>query len=141
MIKFRNFDQIEHKYAFEDAVAGADTFNGAFGAVTSGSFAVAADGTKVIMQAEDGDNAGLPKYPITKGEHVRVLDLTKLAGEELEIYDYPLPDTVAVGNKLTATADGVLKVNSSVGTKLNLEVKSVIGNKQGVVVVVNGATA
>lgn len=141
MLKFRNFDQIEHKYAFEDAVAGADTFNGAFGAVTAGSFAVTADGTKVIMQAEDGDNAGLPKYPITKGEHVRVLDLTKLAGEELEIYDYPLPDTVAVGNKLTATADGALKVNSSTGTKLNLEVKSVIGNKQGVVVVVNGATA
>ena len=27
MIKFRNFDQIEHKYAFEDAVASADTFN------------------------------------------------------------------------------------------------------------------
>ena len=55
MIKFRNFDQIEHKYAFEDAVVGADTFNGAFGAVTSGTFAVAEDGTKVIMQAEDGD--------------------------------------------------------------------------------------
>ena len=53
MIKFRNFDQIEHKYAFEDAVAGADTFNGAFGAVTSGTFAVTEDGTKVIMQAED----------------------------------------------------------------------------------------
>lgn len=141
MIKFRNFDQIEHKYAFEDAVAGVDTFNGAFGTVSAGSFAVAEDGTKVIMQAEDGDNAGLPKYPIAKGEHVRVLDLTKLAGEELEIYDYPLPDGVTVKNKLTAKADGSLEVNSSVSTELNLEVKSVIGNKQGVVVLVNGATA
>lgn len=141
MVKFRNFDQIEHKYAFEDAIAGADTFNGAFGAVTSGTFAVAEDGTKVIMLAEDGDNAGLPKYPIAKGEHVRVLDVAKLAGEELEVYDYPLPDEVAVGNKLTATADGSLEVNASVSTELNLEVKSVIGNKQGVVVLVNGATA
>ena len=141
MIKFRNFDQIEHKYAFEDAVAGADTFNGAFGTVSAGSFTVAEDGTKVIMQVEDGDNAGLPKYPIAKGEHVRVLDLTKLAGEELEIYDYPLPDTVAVSNKLTAKNDGSLEVNSSVSTELNLEVKSVIGNKQGIVVLVNGATA
>ena len=141
MVKFRNFDQIEHKYAFEDAIAGADTFNGAFGAVTSGTFAVAEDGTKVIMQAEDGDNAGLPKYPITKGEHVRVLDLTKLAGMELEIYDYPLPDKVEVKNKLTAKDDGSLEVNSSVSTELNLEVKSIAGNKQGVVVLVNGATA
>lgn len=141
MIKFRNFDQIEHKYAFEDAVASADTFNGAFGTVTAGSFAVGADATKVIMQVEVGDDVGMPKYPIKKGEHVRVLDLTKLAGEELEVYDYPLPDAFAKGNKLTSTADGVLKVNSNVGTKANLEVKSIIGNKQGVVVVVNGATA
>ena len=51
MIKFRNFDQIEHKYAFENAVAGADTFNGSFGTVSSGSFSSAEDGTKVIMQA------------------------------------------------------------------------------------------
>ena len=141
MIKFRNFDQIEHKYAFEDAVASADTFNGAFGTVTAGSFAVGADATKVIMQVEVGDDAGMPKYLIKKGEHVRVLDLTKLAGEELEVYDYPLPNTFAKGNKLTSTADGVLKVNGSVGSKANLEVKSIIGNKQGVVVVVNGATA
>ena len=141
MIKFRNFYQIEHQYAFEDAVASADTFNGAFGTVSSGSFSVAEDGTKVIMQVEEGDNMGLPKYPITKGEHVRVLDLEKFAGKELEIYDYPLPATVAVGNKLTATADGALEVNSAVSKELNLEVKSVIGNKQGVVVLVNGATA
>lgn len=141
MIKFRNFDQIEHKYAFENAVAGADTFNGSFGTVSSGSFSSAEDGTKVIMQAEEGDNSGLPKYPIAKGEHVRILDLTKLAGKELEIYDYPLPETVAVGDKLTATKDGALEVNSAVSTELNLEVKSVIGNKQGVVVLVNGATA
>ena len=32
-------------------------------------------------------------------------------------------------------------MNASVSTELNLEVKSVIGNKQGVVVLVNGATA
>lgn len=141
MIKFRNFDQIEHNYAFEDAIAGADTFNGAFGTITSGTFGVAEDGVKVIMQLEDGDNAGLPKFPIAKGEHVRVIDLTKLAGQELEIYDYPLPDTVATGDKLTSKADGSLEVNGSVTTELNLEVKSIIGNKQGIVVLVNGATA
>lgn len=141
MIKFRNFDQIEHNYAFEDAIAGADTFNGAFGTITSGTFGVAEDGVKVIMQLEDGDNAGLPKFPIAKDEHVRVIDLTKLAGQELEIYDYPLPDTVATGDKLTSKADGSLEVNGSVTTELNLEVKSIIGNKQGIVVLVNGATA
>ena len=141
MIKFRNFDQIEHNYAFEDAIAGADTFNGAFGTITSGTFGVAEDGVKVIMQLEDGDNAGLPKFPIAKGEHVRVIDLTKLAGQELEIYDYPLPDTVATGDKLTSKADGSLEVNGSVTTELNLEIKSIIGNKQGIVVLVNGATA
>lgn len=141
MIKFRNFDEIEHGYAFEDAIASADTFNGAFGTNTSGSFAVAEDGVKAIMQIEVGDDADMPKYPIKKGSHVRLLDLTKLAGKELEIYDYPLPDEVAVGNKLTAKADGTLEVNSSVGTELNLEVKKIIGNKDGVVVLVNGATA
>lgn len=140
MIKLRNFDQIEHKYAFEDAVIDADTFNGAFGVVTIGTFAVADKGTKAIMQAEDGDNAGLPKYPIAKGEHVRVLDLAKLAGEEIEIYDYPLPDGVKKTNKLVADKDGSLKVDSSASTGFYLEVKDLIGNNQGVVALVHGAT-
>lgn len=140
MIKFRHFDQIEHNYAFEDAITTTDTFNGAFGVVTSGNFAVTAKGTKAIMQLEDGDNEALPKFPIAKGEHVRVLDLTKLTGKELEIYDYPLPDGVKVGDKLVAQADGSLATVKST-TDLNLEVISVIGNKQGVVVLVNAATA
>ena len=67
--------------------------------------------------------------------------LEEACRDGVEVYDYPLPDAFAKGNKLTSTADGVLKVNSNVGTKANLEVKSIIGNKQGVVVVVNGATA
>ena len=41
MIKFNTIGQIEHgEYPFEDAIASADTFNGAYGEVTSGSFAL-----------------------------------------------------------------------------------------------------
>ena len=39
MLKFRSIGQIEHeRIPFVDAVTKADTFNGAFGDVTSGEF-------------------------------------------------------------------------------------------------------
>ena len=102
-IKFRTIGQIEHGvYPFENAVASVDTFNGAFGTVTSGAFAVAKNASKAIMQIEVGDDASMPKYAISKNAHVRVVDFSKLDGKEMEIYDYPLPDGVKVGDKLVS---------------------------------------
>lgn len=140
MIKFHSVGQIEHaKNYFVDAVTTADTFNGAFGDVAGGNFTVGATKTKAIMQVEVGDDEGMPKYAIPAGSHVKVVDLTQLVGEYVEVYDYPLPATVAVADKLESDTDGSLKVNSS-AAGLYLEVKSFIGNKDGVLALVQDAT-
>ena len=100
MFKFRTIGQIEHgEYPFEDAVVEKSVLNGAFGDVADGKFTANDSGKKVIMQVENGDDAGLPEYKIPAGSHVRVLDLTKVKGE-LEVYGYPLPDTFKVGDTL-----------------------------------------
>lgn len=136
MIKFHTIGQIEHgNVPFVDAVTTADTYNGAFGDITSGKFTVGEKKTKAIMQVECGDNEGLPTYPIAKDTHVRVIDLAKYANNLIEIYDYPLPSPVAVGDKLESDTDGSLKVNSS-ATGIYLEVKEIIGNKQGIVALI-----
>lgn len=81
MVKFAYISQIEHgDYPFVDAVASADTFNGAYGDVADGKFTVGAKKGKVIMQIERGDDEYMPTYKIVKGEHVRVLDLAKVDG-------------------------------------------------------------
>ena len=135
MIKFSTIGQIEHGvYPFEDAVAGADTFNGAFGAVTSGTFAVGATASKAVMNLEVGDNVGLDTYPIKKGEKVRVIDLTKLNGQTIEIYGDELPSTVAVGSKLKSDATGALVTGASAAPYY--EVTRVIPNVRGVEVTV-----
>lgn len=113
MLKFHSLKQIEHKYAFENAVADANTFNGAFGTVTAGKFAADADATKAIMNIEVGDEAGLGTYKIEKGTHVRVVDLGAFDGEIIEIYGDELPDGVAVGNKLKSDASGALVTGAS----------------------------
>lgn len=136
MIKFHSVGQIEHGiFKFEDAVTVSDTYNGAFGDVSDGKFTVGATKSKAIMQVEVGDDAGLAQYPIAKNTHVRVVDLGSAVGEKIEIYDYPLPATVAVGNKLESDTDGSLKVNAS-PTGIYLEVIEIIGNHQGVVAVI-----
>lgn len=141
MIKFHSVGQIEHaKNYFVDAVTTADTFNGAFGDVTDGKFTVGATKTKAIMQVEVGDDEGMPKYEIPAGTHVRILDLAQLVGEYVEVYDYPLPETVNVADKLESDTDGSLKVNAS-AAGLYLEVKEFIGNKDGVLVLVQDAAA
>lgn len=132
MIKFRNISQIEKKYSFVSAVAGTDVYNGDFGKVTSGTFALAATASQVIMNEEVGDNAGLDKYPIAKGEDVRVLDLAKVDGEELEIYGKQIPSGVAKGDKLKSTAQGDLVKGAT--TAPYVEVTDFIGNKDGIVV-------
>lgn len=141
MIKFHSVGQIEHaKNYFVDAVTTADTFNGAFGDVSDGKFTVGATKTKAIMQVEVGDDEGMPKYEIPAGTHVRILDLAQLVGEYVEVYDYPLPETVNVADKLESDTDGSLKVNAS-AAGLYLEVKEFIGNKDGVLVLVQDAAA
>lgn len=141
MIKFHSVGQIEHaKNYFVDAVTTADTFNGAFGDVADGKFTVGATKTKAIMQVEVGDDEGMPKYEIPAGTHVRILDLAQLVGEYVEVYDYPLPETVNVADKLESGTDGSLKVNAS-AAGLYLEVKEFIGNKDGVLVLVQDAAA
>ena len=135
-LKFNSLGQIEHeRHPFIDAITKEDTYNGAFGDVTDGEFEVGAKKTKAIMQIEVGDDEGMPKYFIPAGTHVRVLDLAKCKNNLVEIYDYPLPDTVAVGDKLESQADGSLVVNSS-ATGVYLEVTKIIGNHDGVVALI-----
>ena len=129
-IKFNTISQIEKKYAFEDAIASADVLNGDFGAVTGGAFAVGATATKAIMQDENGDNAGLDEYPIKKGEHVRVVDLSAYNGETIEIYGAQLPDTYAKGNKLVSDATGKLVTGGS--SAPYFEITKVLPNVKGV---------
>ena len=123
MIKFSTIGQIEHGvYPFEDAVAGADTFNGAFGAVATAS--------KAIMNIEVGDNAGLDTYPVKKGDQVRVIDFTKLNGQTIEIYGDELPSGVKKGDKLKSDATGALVTGATAAPYY--EVTKVIPNVKGV---------
>ena len=129
-IKFNTISQIEKKYAFEDAIASADVLNGDFGAVTGGAFAVGVTATKAIMQDENGDNAGLDEYPIKKGEHVRVVDLSAYNGETIEVYGAQLPDTYSKGDKLISDTNGKLVTGGSVAPYF--EITKVIPNVKGV---------
>ena len=133
MVKFHSLKQIEHKYAFENAVANVDTFNGAFGTVTAGKFSPDADAKKAVMNIEVGDEAGLGTYPITKGTHVRVIDLEAFDGETIEIYGDELPDGVAVGNKLKSDATGALVTGASVAPYYEVtKVIKTVPNTKGV---------
>ena len=135
-LKFYSLGQIEHeRHPVIDVITKADTYNGAFGDIVDGEFEVGATKTKSIMQIEVGDDEGMPKYFIPAGTHVRVIDLAKCKDNLVEIYDYPLPDTVAVGDKLESQEDGSLVVNSG-ATGVYLEVKKIIGNHDGVVALI-----
>lgn len=127
---FSTIGMWEKEYAFEDAIVNADVLNGAFGAVADGAFTVGANATKAIMQVEVGDDEAMPDYKIAKGSHVRVLDLAKMNGKTVQIYGYPLPTKVAVGDKLASDANGALVVGA--GAAPYLEVTKLIGNKLGV---------
>lgn len=130
-IKLHTIGQIEHGvYPYEDAVASADTFNGAFGDVSSGKFTVGAKKAKAIMQIERGDDEYMPTYPIGKDEHVRIINLEKLDGETIEIYGDELPSSVTEGDKLESDATGNLVTGAS--TAPYLEVTKIVGNHLGV---------
>lgn len=132
MIKFRNISQIEKLYPFVKAVAGTDVYNGDFGTVTEGAFALAANAKQVVMNVEVGDDEGLDKYFIAKGSDLRVLDLDKLDGQELEIYGKQIPTGVAKGDKLKSTATGDLVKGATAAPYV--EVTEIIGNHKGIVV-------
>lgn len=136
-LKFNSIGQIEHeRIPFVDAVTKEDTYNGAFGDVDGqGVFTVGAQKSKAIMQIECGDDEGMPKYFIPAGTHVRVIDLEKCKRNLVEVYDYPLPNEVKVGDKLVSKADGSLEVTES-ATGVHLEVKKLIGNHAGVVAMI-----
>lgn len=139
MIKFRRISQIEKLYPFMDAVIDKDVLNGDFGAVTSGKFAPKADAKQAIMQIEVGDDMDMPEYKIPAGSHVRVVDLEKLDGQEVEVYGVQLPDTFKVGDKLKSDAAGKLVTGAT--TAPYYEVTEVLGNKLGVAVKVVAKTA
>ena len=140
MFKFHTIGQIEHeRVPFEDAVTSADTYNGAVGDTADGVFTVGASKAKGIMQVEVGDEAGLAKYNIPQGTNVRVIDFSKCKNNLVEIYDYPLPASYQVGDKLESDTDGSLKVSSS-PTGVYFEIKEIIGNKRGVVALIADAT-
>lgn len=139
MIKFRRISQIEKLYPFMDAVIDKDVLNGDFGAVTSGKFAPKADAKQAIMQIEVGDDMDMPEYKIPAGSHVRVVDLEKLDGQEVEVYGVQLPDTFKVGDKLKSDATGKLVTGAT--TAPYYEVTEVLGNKLGVAVKVVAKTA
>lgn len=139
MIKFRRISQIEKLYPFMDAVIDKDVLNGDFGAVTSGKFAPKADAKQAIMQIEVGDDMDMPEYKIPAGSHVRVVDLEKLDGQEVEVYGVQLPDTFKVGDKLKSDATGKLVTGAT--TAPYYEVTEVLGNKLGVAVKVVTKTA
>lgn len=135
LIKFHTIGQIEMgTYAFEKAVAGADTVNGAFGSVSSGVFSVGADAKKAIMNVEVGDDAGLDDYKIYKDQTLRVVDFTKLDGELIEIYG-TLPDGVEVGTKLKSDASGKLITGASAAPCFEvIDTIETSGGLEGVVV-------
>ena len=116
--------------AFEDAVAKTDILNGDFGVVSDGKFSTGANAVKAVMNIEVGDDADLDVYPIAKGTHVRVVDLTAFDGETIEIYGAQLPDTYAKGNKLVSDATGKLVTGGSVAPYF--EITKVIPNVKGV---------
>lgn len=138
MIKFRRISQIEKLYPFMDAVIDKDVLNGDFGVVTSGKFAPKADAKQAIMQIEVGDDMDMPEYKIPAGSHVRVVDLEKLDGQEVEVYGVQLPDTFKVGDKLKSDATGKLVTGAT--TAPYYEVTEVLGNKLGVAVKVVAKT-
>lgn len=130
MIKFRKISQIEKLYPFVDAVIDKDALNGDFGLVTAGKFAPKADAKQAVMQVEVGDDMDMPEYKIPAGSHVRVVDLEKLDGQEIEVYGVQLPDTFKVGDKLKSDATG--KLVSGASAAPYYEVTKIIGNKLGV---------
>lgn len=129
MVKLNSLKQIEHLYAFENAVVKVDTYNGAFGDVVDGEFVVG-EGTKAIMNVEVGDEAGFDTYPIKANTQVRVVDLEKLNGELIEVYGDQVPTGAKVGNALTVDTNGNLVVGTA--TAPYLKVEKVFGNVKGV---------
>lgn len=90
-IEFTTVGQYEKEYNFIDAVAAADMSNGVLGTLSSGVFTADASGSYAAMQVEYGDYAGTNEFKILKGEHVRVLNLSKVGSvtgnKKIRVFD------------------------------------------------------
>ena len=112
MIRFEKLAATEKNYPFVDAVVVADYKNGTFGEVADGKF-TAGVGFKAIMQIEKGDDMKYDTFTILEGEHARIADFSKVGGHIVNITADELPETYAVGDKLTANAEGKLEVGGT----------------------------
>ena len=130
MIKFVYISQWEKEYHFEDAVVEMDVLNGMVGKVEDGKFVPSANGNRVVMNNEVGDDMCMPEYKIVSGSHVRTLKIDEMNGKKVEFYNFPLPTEFAVGDKLASDDNGALVVGASEAPYF--EITKIIGNKLGV---------
>ena len=115
-IEYSSVAQFEKEYNFVDAVSESNVINGAWGTITAGKFVPGA-GTYAVMQIEYGDNAGKEDYVIPAGEHLRLLDLTKVGsvtGNKLVRLIGTVPAGVAVGDKVKVDGYGVITETNGV---------------------------
>ncbi len=112
MIKAYTIGMIEKYDAFRKAKAAAKYVNGTFGEISNGVFTAGATKFQVLMQVGKGDTL-YTDFDVVANEDIRVADLSKWAGKQLQISPLHLPATFAVGNKLVSDANGKLIVSAS----------------------------
>lgn len=130
MIMYKTIGQWEKLNPFVNAVVSKDILNGAIGNVENGVFTVAANGAYAVMAVEVGDDMNMDEYKITAGTPVRVLDLSKIDGQTVQIYGAQLPATFSVKDKLASDESGKLVTGGS--TAPYFEVTKIVGNNIGV---------
>lgn len=112
MIRFDKIASTENVYPYVKATAAAEYVNGAMGTVSNGVF-TAGTGAFYIDQVERGDDMYSDDFKIGKGADVRVVDMSKVIGHEVDITKQNLPKTYEVGKTLAAGSDGMLTVSDS----------------------------
>lgn len=125
MVRFDKIAVIEKVYPYVKATAAAEYKNGTFGAVVDGVFTAGATGFYTIMQIEKGDDATSDDFVIKTEADCRVCDLSQVIGQVLNVTSAQLPDTFAVGDKMTSQADGTLEVPTTEPTEKYLLVTEV----------------
>lgn len=124
MLKNYTIGMLEKYDVFTSVKAGAEYVNGTIGNVVDGVFNAAAKGTYVIMQKGKGDTL-YTDFTVVKDEDVRVADLTKWVGKQLQVsplhinVDYV---TLNKGSKLVSDNEGKLVVGTPAEGELYLEV-------------------
>ncbi len=109
MIKFKMTSKIEKEYPYADAIMAADTANGTFGTVSSGTFTKGA-GTVALVDVERGDDAFTDDYVVPAGAHGRVCDFAKQDGAKVQITSQSYTgSSIAVGDTLIPNSSGILE--------------------------------